>query len=168
MASLDDDSVGIKLLAGLPEGSGLPPIAAELLDNPRPVFALVEYRVKREVTDLETGGHGIVLRHVQIEPLTGAAADRVADQLRKVREKRTGVVPLPGVDGDVEVPPADEGPTDGGSPPPPGDLPSGPEWGDGQGGAAEPPAEAEPIAAEAGAPPFTQPTPLGQRRPRKA
>lgn len=160
MATLDEGSVGIKVLAGLPDNNGLPAIASEVLDNPRPVYALVELRPRHEVHNIDTDSHTIVLRIVQIEPLAGSAADKLRDQLRAVREKRSGVVPLPGVDG-AEVPAvAIEGtPTE--------DLPTGPEWGD---TAPEVPGEPVPTAAQdtttetaVAAPPFAPPTPIKGR-----
>lgn len=164
MASLDEGSVGIKVLAGLPENNGLPAIAEKLLDDPQSVFALVELRPRHEVHNIDTDSHTLVLRMVQVEPLSGTAADRLREQLRKVREKRTGVVPLPGVDG-AEVPPADGGDEDGGA----GGLPTGPEWGDGDG--PKVPGEPVPTAAAdttttatTGAPPFAPPTPIGEGR----
>lgn len=167
MATLDEGSVGIKVLAGLPDANGLPAIAEKLLDDPQSVFALVELRPRHEVHNIDTDSHTLVLRIVQIEPLSGDAAIALRDQLRVVREKRTGVVPLPGVDG-AEVP-AVALDTDGGTPD--GEsLPVGPEWGDKAPDAA---ADPTPLAAQdtatdgtAGAPPFTPPTPI--TKPRKS
>lgn len=166
MATLDEGSVGIKVLAGLPDANGLPAIAENLLDDPRPVYALVELRPRHEVHNIDTDSHTLVLRIAQIEPLAGAAADKLRDQLREVREKRTGVVALPGVDG-VEAPAVDVAlDTEPDGEKPPADLPTGPEWGDTAPGAA---AEPTPVAAADTvadpAPPFTEPTPI--TKPRK-
>lgn len=166
MAQLDEGSVGIKVLAGLPENNGLPAIAAEVLDDPRSVFALVEFRPTREVTNLDTDSHTVILRIVQVEPLDGDAGNALRDQLRAVREQRTGVVPLPGVDG-AEVPAValdTESDAATGEP-----LPVGPEWGDKPDAAADPtPTAAKDTAGDgaAGAPPFTPPTPI--TKPRKS
>lgn len=167
MATLDEGSVGIKVLAGLPDANGLPAIAENLLDDPRPVYALVELRPRHEVHNIDTDSHTLVLRIAQIEPLAGAAADKLRDQLREVREKRTGVVALPGVDG-VEAPAVDVAldtePTE--DKPVAADLPTGPEWGDGpQHDGAEPTPIAATDTVADPAPPFTEPTPI--TKPRK-
>lgn len=173
-SELDEGSVGIKVLAGLPEGHGLSSIAGDLLDDPRPVYALVELRPKKEVTDIDNGSHQLVLKVVQVEPLAGKAADTMRDQLRKVREKRTGVVSLTGPDGEpMEVPPAGAKPAADPDPKPDaepaaepeeprGDLPVGPEWGD---KGEEPTVPPEPTLkvvqdTAVGAPPFAPPTPI--------
>lgn len=99
MARLEDGTVGIKLLGGLPDGNGLPSIAEKLLDDPQPVFALVELRCKKELHDLDTDSHQVVLKIRQVEPLDGDEAKALRDQLDTVRERRTGQRPLLKADG---------------------------------------------------------------------
>jgi hypothetical protein len=127
---LEDGEVGVRLLSGLPEGNGLPSVADKVLDDPKPVFALVELRPHREVHTLETDSHTVVLKLAQVEPLEGDEAKKLREQLDKVRERRTGAKPLIGSDGqpnadavpDAEVPatttdtPAAAGDTSGAAP----------------------------------------------------
>lgn len=97
MASLDEGSVGIKLLAGLPDGNGLPAIAGDLLDDPRDVYAITRYRVKYERTDIENDSHTVILKLQEIEPVSGEQETVIRELLDKLRETRTGAVRLPGL-----------------------------------------------------------------------
>jgi hypothetical protein len=147
--NLDEGSVGIKILAGLPDGNGLPAIAADLLDKPRPVFALVELRPYTETHRIETDSHTVTMRIAQVEPLEGAEADALRDQLDARREHRTGQTPIPGLEADgTEVPAGATGPD---------------EWTDEE-------LAAHAAEQEGGAvPPFSEPTPIGKaKRPPKA
>lgn len=101
MATLEDGTVGIKVLSGLPDGNGLPAIAEELLDEPRAVFALVELRPAREVHMLDNDSHTVILRFAQVEPLKGDEAKALREQLATVRERRTGQRALIAADGQV-------------------------------------------------------------------
>lgn len=148
MANLDDGTVGIELLAGLPKNNGLSPLAGEVLDDPKPVYALVELRPRKEVHNIDTDSHTVVLRIGQIEALAGEAGKAVRDQLVTAREQRTGERPMIGSDGGIEPDAAperhepDTGP--GGTVPP-----------------AEVPTAASDTAADADATPaFTPPTPI--------
>lgn len=102
MARLEEGTVGIKVLGGLPDGNGLPPLAEKLLDDPAPVFALVEFRVKRELHELDTDSHTLVLKFRQVEPLEGDEAKALRAQLDSVRERRTGQRALLNADGTPE------------------------------------------------------------------
>lgn len=159
MAGLEEGSVGIRVMAGLPDGNGLPVIASEILDDPRMVYALVALKPSHEEHRFDTDSHTIVLRIDEIEPLAGDEADALRKQLDRVRERRTGQVRLPGTGGDDETSTVAPEATAGG-------LPVGPEWGDGTGPV---PSEAEVVADKpettAGTvPPFTEPTPIGKKR----
>lgn len=142
MARLEDGEVGVRLLSGLPEGNGLPTVAEKLLDDPKPVFALVELRPHREVHTIETDSHTVVLRIVQVEPLEGEEAKAIREQLDTVRERRTGQRPLLSTEGEPQTDPA----TDSVVPSATADTPTG---------AAD---------TSAAAPDFIPPTPIGRGR----
>lgn len=136
MARLEDGTVGIKVMAGLPEGNGLPAIAEELLDEPRAVFALVEFRCKRETHDLDNDTHQVVLKIRQVEPLAGDEAKALREQLDVVRERRTGQRALLSADGTPEDHES-------------GDAPAVPDT-----------APADSVGDAAAVPAFTPPTPI--------
>lgn len=161
MAQLDEGSVGIKVLAGLPDGNGLPPIASDLLDNPHPIYAIVELRPHKEEHRLDTDSHTVSLRMTEIEPFDGEVADALRKQLRAQRERRTGVRSLPGIDGETPEAPAPATPEEGGWEE---EVPTS----EAQAATSATTPAATPQAETAvAAPPFTPPTPLAGKR-RKA
>lgn len=145
MANLDEGTVGIQILAGLPDGNGLPSIAESVLDDPKPVFALVELRPRKEVHNIDSDSHTVVLRIQQIEPLQGDEAKKLREQLDTVRERRTGQRPLIPADGQVP-----DGLTSDDAPAVPvdGEVPTG---------------AAAAVGDSATVPAFTPPTPIGKK-----
>lgn len=141
MANLDEGTVGIQVLAGLPDGNGLPSIAEATLDDPKPVFCLVELRPRKEVHNVDTDSHTVILRIAQIEPLQGDEAKALREQLDLVRERRTGQRPLISSDGTVP-----EGTTSGDAPAVPVDV--------------ELDSAAETVGDAATVPAFEPPTPI--------
>lgn len=64
------------------------------VDAPEPMFALVQVERKSRQVDDDTDEVKVGVRITAIEVLEGEAADAAKEQLRVLREKRSGVVTL--------------------------------------------------------------------------
>lgn len=82
------------------EKNGLKAHDEEFLDveAPAPKFAVVQIERKSRQVDDDTDEVKVGVRITAIEVLEGADAEAAAKQITKLREKRTGVVTLSGVD----------------------------------------------------------------------
>jgi len=93
-----------KLSSSLPKDyndDGLGSINRELVEHPtnaHVVIALID--CKSITTDVDSGFDIATARILHIEPLRESEADHAREMLQAAQERRTGVKPLPLIDGD--------------------------------------------------------------------